>query len=334
MRVWGKSLIRYIREHRGSILLFIAVNLIYFLMFYLYQLEMEALFYGFVLSLFVFLLYHILQGLRMAQKATERKQLLEPSALLWQELPKPHSLAEEDYQKMVISLRQHCSDISAQWEEKQKESLDYYTTWVHQIKIPITVMQMQLAMEDTEEHRALLVELFRIQEYVNMALGYVRLDGEAKDLVLQKQDVDHMVREVIHKFAPQFIRKKLRLDYEPVHRMMVTDEKWFCFLLEQLMSNAVKYTRQGSITIGLSEEKEALYIRDTGIGMEAEDLPRIFEKGFTGNNGRRDKKATGLGLYLCRQTAKQLSISLWAESAVGLGSTFYISLKQNPLEVE
>jgi hypothetical protein len=143
-----------------------------------------------------------------------------------------------------------------------------------------------------------------------------------------------MIRGVIRKFAPQFIRRKLKLVYEPVEKKYITDEKWFSFILEQLISNAVKYTIEGGITISLSQDKNVLSIGDTGIGIAPEDLPRIFEKGYTGYQGRTDKKATGLGLYLCKQAADKIGIRLRAESVPGTGSVFYMELVQQNRETE
>jgi hypothetical protein len=194
-------------------------------------------------------------------------------------------------------------------------------------------MQMILSEEDTAEHRELSVELFRIEQYVEMVLGYVRLGSESSDFVFAEHALDTLIRQSIRKYAPQFIRKKLRLRYEPTDVTVLTDEKWFCFLFEQLLSNAVKYTRQGGVTIRVSPEK-ILSISDTGIGIAPEDLPRIFEKGFTGYNGRSDKKSTGLGLYLCRQTADKLGIRISVTSALGAGTTFSLDLSSEKLELE
>ena len=210
--------------------------------------------------------------------------------------------------------------------------MDYYTTWVHQIKTPISIMRMTLQAEDTNEHRELLVQLFRIEQYVEMVLSYLRLDSESSDLVFQKYQLDDLIREAIHKYASQFVRKRIRLRYEPVNEMVLTDEKWLLFMIEQILSNAVKYTQEGEVTITITKEK-VLQIADTGIGIAPEDLPRIFEKGFTGYNGRSDKKSTGLGLYLCRMAADKLSHQIWAESEVGKGTVFSIDLNRKEMDI-
>ena len=166
-----------------------------------------------------------------------------------------------------------------------------------------------------------------------MVLVYLRLDSESKDHVFRKCDLDQIVRGEVKKFAGQFIRRKIGLRYEPLGCEVLTDEKWLAFVVEQVISNALKYTEEGEIAITL-EESKTLCIRDTGIGIAPEDLPRIFEKGYTGYNGRADKKASGIGLYLCRRICTQLGHRIWAESAPGVGTVIKIDLEREELQVE
>lgn len=192
---------------------------------------------------------------------------------------------------------------------------------------------MLLQKEDTKENRQLASEIFRIEQYVDMVLSYLRLGSKTSDFVFKECDINNILKDAIHKYAPQFIEKKITLLYEPVDLKVLTDEKWLSFMIEQILSNAIKYTRAGGVTIKITKE-QILMISDTGIGISSEDLPRIFEKGFTGYNGRADKKATGLGLYLCKETAKKLSHKISAQSIVGKGTTIFIDLNRNSLGIE
>ncbi|MFR7742767.1 MAG: sensor histidine kinase [Acutalibacteraceae bacterium] len=196
-----------------------------------------------------------------------------------------------------------------------QDMLDYYTLWAHQIKTPIASMRLCLQQEDTPQARQLLQELSRAEQYVEMVMVYLRLTG-GSDLVLREYELDAIVRRAVRRFAGEFIGRKLKLCYEPLNVSCVTDEKWLLFVVEQVLSNALKYTRAGSITIEL-EAPKTLVIRDTGIGVAPEDLPRIFEKGYTGYNGRGDQKASGLGLYLCRTICKRLGHTITASSVPG-----------------
>lgn len=252
---------------------------------------------------------------------------------LLDELPSPETLGEADYQEMLRKLKTIFDENVIDWQNERRESMDYYTTWVHQIKTPISVMRMNLQGEDTEEHRELLAELFRVEQYVEMALNWMRLGSDSKDFLFREYALDGIIRQAIRKYAPQFIRRRIRLVYEPAEGKVLTDEKWLLFIIEQLLSNAVKYTQQGSVSIRVVPEK-VLEIEDTGIGIAPEDVPRIFEKGFTGYNGRADKKSTGLGLYLCRLTAEKLSHKISVESQVGVGTKVSIDLHSDTLWVE
>ena len=140
------------------------------------------------------------------------------------------------------------------------------------------------------------------------------------------EHLDELIREAVRKQAPLFVEKRLRLDYIKTDAVIVTDQKWFVCVLEQILSNAVKYTPSGTVTI--REENGLLLISDTGVGIAAEDLPRIFEKGYTGNNGRLGQKSSGLGLYLAKKAADLIGVPLSAESSVGKGSTFTIDIRE------
>ena len=216
---------------------------------------------------------------------------------------------------------------------RHQDTVDYYTTWVHQIKTPIAAMGLILQQEDTEDSRRLSEELQRIEQYVDMVLTYLRLDSKETDYVFARVDLDKLVCGCIKKYAGQFIRRHMTLNYQSMDCQVLTDEKWLAFVVEQVLSNALKYTREGSVSIYL-EHPCVLCIRDTGIGIAPEDLPRIFEKGYTGYNGRSDKKATGLGLYLCRQICNRLKSTITAESVPGEGTTIRIGLAREVLEVE
>ncbi len=185
-------------------------------------------------------------------------------------------------------------------------------------------MSLLLQSDEPPDRDEIAGQLFQIEEYVGMVLSYLRLGSETNDLVLRDLDLDDILRQAVRKYARLFIRKKLTLCYEPVGRRVLTDEKWLLFVVEQLLSNAIKYTPRGSVS--LLVEGDELLVRDTGIGITPEDLPRIGEKGYTGYNGRVDKRSTGIGLYLCRQVLQKLGHSLRIESAPGVGTTVAIGL--------
>lgn len=330
---WYVILGRYFRQHLSTALLFLGFVGIFSVIFRLYDLETEAVWYA---SGLCFLYAAVVLSVHFFfywKKHLEHIRILKNIPLLVDELPEPKTLAEDDLQDMIRKLRCILDASITERQTERRESIDYYTTWVHQIKTPIATMKMILESEDTDEHRELLAELFRIEQYVEMVLSYLRLGSESSDYVFREYDLDTIIRQAIHKYAPQFIRRRIRLEYTPMKIRVLTDEKWLLFIIEQVMSNSIKYTQQGSVTITVTPDK-VLKIADTGIGIASEDLPRIFEKGFTGYNGRSDKKSTGLGLYLCKTAADRLSHKISAESVPGAGTVISIDLNTRKLTVE
>ncbi len=323
----------FLWQYRGTAMMLLLFFAIYATILALYAVEPEVYLYATALCV---LAVTVAAGIRFAVFVRDhrcRRQILPNVGLEYEHLPEARTVPEKDYQEMICALGRINTALAADWQKERQESLDYYTTWVHQIKTPIAVMRMNLQSEDTEEHRELLAELFRIEQYVEMVLSYIRLGSSQTDFVFQEYDLDTIIKQAIRKYASQFVRCRIRLVYEPVQMSVLTDEKWLLFILEQLLSNAVKYTRRGTVTVSVTADR-ILSVSDTGMGIAPEDLPRIFEKGFTGGHGRTDKKATGLGLYLCRQTAAKLGIGISVQSQPGKGTTFFLDLKKDPLAIE
>ena len=239
---------------------------------------------------------------------------------------------ENELLEIIERLKNGGMRLNDSMNMKYSDMVDYYTMWVHQIKTPIASMHLILQKEDSEDSRRLRAELFRVEQYVQMVLCFLRLDSDFTDYVIKEYRVDDIIRPAVRRLAPQFIMKKLSLEYEQTDEVALTDEKWLSFVVEQVLSNAVKYTSAGSISIKCDGDR--LVISDTGIGIAAEDLPRIFDKGYTGFNGRADRKASGIGLYLCRRICDNLRHSIKVESAPGHGTTIIIGLERDKLEVE
>lgn len=232
----------------------------------------------------------------------------------WNDLPEEKTLEQADYGDMIRKLGRQLRQETATQEAQRQDMLDYYTTWVHQIKTPMAVMKLYLGTE-SPEHRAMGAELFRMEQYVDMVLQYLRLSSGENDLVIREYKLDELIREAVRKYAAQFVLKKLRLTYIPTEVSVVTDRKWFGCILEQLLSNAIKYTPAGGKHRHLRRGGCPAHQRH-GIGIAPEDLPRIFEKGYTGENGRLERTSSGLGLYLAGKAADMLHIPIHVESTV------------------
>ena len=249
------------------------------------------------------------------------------------ELPVPKNLIEEDYQQIIKLMGEEAKMAEQKASADYTDMVEYYTVWAHQIKTPIAAMRLNLQSEDTESARKLMGDLNRIEAYVEMVLTFLRLDSNNTDYVIKEYDLDAIIRPAIRKFSRDFILKKLKLEYEPANFRTITDSKWLSFIIEQVISNAVKYTSEGSVRIYMNVPG-ILCIEDTGIGISAEDLPRIFENGYTGFNGREDKRASGIGLYLCKRISDNLGHKIYAESKVGEGTKIFLDMRAKKLDVE
>ena len=332
-----ESIFSFLKIRKMPIIIFTGIVVIFGILFYLYDIPFDAIIYGCELS-FVWCAVCLFIDFYKYYKRHKllhinREQFFDDA----EQLPEHMDIIEYDYQELAKELYQAKQELISKNRIANKELLDYYGMWVHQIKTPIAALDILLQntermlyrldekemMQEAISVSDMKMELFKIEQYVEMALNYLRVEDISSDLVFKKQELDDMVRQVIRKYAKIFISKKIKMDFKPTKACIVTDEKWFIFVLEQLISNALKYTKKGQISIYMKEK--SLVIEDTGIGIPAEDLPRVFEKGFTGYNGRENKKSTGIGLYLCKNIMDKLQWNITADSEVGRGTKIYLT---------
>ncbi len=313
-RFWG-----YLRNHIKWYLLIMLNGLLMAVMMLLNGIVYEEVCYGFLLCVVV-LIVVAAADYYVYDKTCRKLSVLRHSVTLsLQGLPETTDPAEQIYQELLQILSRNRMWLENEARERERDRTEYYTMWVHQIKTPIAALKLLLEeMEEGELREEMSRELFRIRQYAEMALQYMRLESETTDFVLRRVRPDDVIREAVRKYAGQFIHKKLGLHYEPVETTVLTDEKWLGFVVEQLLSNAVKYTQKGSVSIYM--ETGRLVIADTGIGIRQEDLPRVCEKGYTGYNGHADKRSTGIGLYLCSRILKKLGHTLTITSEEGVGT--------------
>ena len=328
-----RLLFSYLRSHRMP-LLGAAFLCVFCGVFALYGLPMGAVLYAAVLCAAILAAACAADFARFARRHRLLTRIGQDVRACVQLLPEPQSAIEADYQRLLRSAAEDWARDLSEQDARFAERMDYYTLWAHEIKTPIAAMRLRLSEEDTDASRTLRAELSRVERYVEMAMCYLRLDAQSTDYVFSPCDLGALARASVRKFAPQFIAGRLRLIMDEINATALTDEKWLAFVLEQLLSNAVKYTPPGGeIEIGVSDGP-VLFVRDTGAGIAPEDLPRIFEQGFTGQTGRADKRASGLGLYLCARVLRALGHEIRCESAPGKGTRMEIVLTRTAVEGE
>ncbi len=327
-----KTFYLFLKSKKTSLILWLVIAGIFFLIPSLYGLPLYAIGYAALLALSCTLICFWIEFSRFSKKHNELKQQQTSVVHDLSLLPAPENAIEADYTALISILFDSKQAFTTRSEKEWQETVDYYTLWAHQIKTPISAMRLLLQSEESDglpQKSELTAELFSIEQYVEMALQFLRLDSTSTDYHFTTCELDQLLRGVIRKFAPVFIRKKISLEYEPLDLTVTTDEKWLAFVLEQLLSNALKYTKKGAIHIYAEQDaKKVLLIEDTGIGIRKEDLPRIFEKGYTGFNGRLDKRASGIGLYLTKRILDNLSHRITITSTPGVGTKVAIDFSQ------
>lgn len=214
------------------------------------------------------------------------------------------------------------------YKQREEEYRDYVEMWVHEIKTPLAAAKLITSNNDSEVSRSIDEELEKVEDFVEQALFYARSTTLEKDYIIKELQLQSIVNKVIRKHSKTFIYRKIKLISEGLEETIYSDAKWLEFILNQILSNALKYTPEQSGCIHIYTKKQnenlELYIEDNGIGIALSDLPRVFDKGFTGHNGRRNEKATGMGLYLCKLLCDKLYLDLRISSIEGKGTTLCI----------
>ena len=277
--------------------------------------------------LLAFLLASFFLGMDLASAYKEyRNQLFYASG-------RPQTALEVLLFEKLALLEMDKKNRAIEEREKLNDLMDYYTLWAHQIKTPIAASSLLVGeIEDKKVKNQLEQELFKIESYVNIVLQYLRLESFHEDLVLKKENLEDLVKEIVKKYAIFFIQKGLSLNLHDLDRTIITDRKWFVVILEQVLSNSLKYTSQGGIEIYFQED--TLYIKDSGLGIQDADLLRVFERGFSGYNGRLTQQSSGLGLYLSEKIADELGHQISIASQVGQGTTVMINFSEKKMIFE
>ncbi len=302
----------YVQEHKYWFVLIFVLLLMLLFLFYVYQINIEPLLYGYILFLFFFIMFIGFDFYKYVLIHRQRAAIREEdivSALSIEDM----TLAGLDYHDLLEKMDHARVEAIMENENQIKETMDYFTMWIHQVKLPIAGMQLLLEEKNLDK-KAIQSQLLRIDQYTDMVLAYLRMYSKQSDFLFRDVSLDDMIRQSIRYFSTDFIARKIHLDFQLTNKYVLTDEKWLVFVLEQILSNALKYTSvNGQIRIYLNDDGQ-LVIEDNGIGISSSDLARVFEKGYTGFNGRVDKKATGLGLYLCKEICRNLEHTISIES--------------------
>lgn len=320
----------YIKCQKGIFISIFVAILIFPFFETLLHIEINETLYSVVLYLVIMIVYLSYDFYKFAKKYKKLEDISHNVTINVQDIPEALNPYDAKYNEILISLYEVINDTVSQIDKKNTENIEYYTLWLHQIKTPIAAMHLVLQnMADIPQKAVLEQELFKIEQYVELALQFVKIGNIESDLVINQYSLGDIIRQSVRKYSVLFINKGLGVNVEGCDRIITTDSKWFAFILEQIFSNSIKYTNAGSIHIYTRDEENGtwLTIEDSGIGIKKEDMQRIFEKGYTGFNGRLDKKASGIGLYLVKKVATAVNHEIQIESQVSKGTKVHIFIK-------
>jgi len=326
-----KDFLGFCKEKKNTILFFAAMLAVFGVTVALFRLPLAAFLYPAGLSILAGILCLLVRYYREKERLETNREQKDLLLQTGKASPTLESRMEEELWNLSLALREETKTLETRMSADFRERQEYYTLWAHQIKIPIAAMKLSLEGKDSEEARLLRAELFRTERYADMVMTYVRLEDDGSDFVFRKQALAPILSESIRRFSGEFILRKLSLTMEPVDWEVLTDEKWLSFVFEQILSNALKYTPEGGITVVMNSPG-ILTVTDTGIGIAETDLPRVFEKGFTGCNGREDKRASGIGLYLVKRVCARLGIGIRIASEAGKGTCVTLDLNRKEVD--
>ena len=239
---------------------------------------------------------------------------------------------EKQYAELSQKYQQKVNDMA----ELKTDILDFFLVWVHQIKTPIAASKLLLSSSklvdghdsvsnlNTAERRQLRAEVLQIEKYSDMALGYLKLSNDDTEIFVDYVDLDKIIKSLLKKYAVLFINEDINVQYTEIDRNVISDSNWLTLAIEQLISNEAKYSKGESVKIYFCDEENSLVIQDTGIGIPESDLPKIFDRGYSGFNGKGYRNSTGVGLYLAKKIFDRLGCSIHVESKEGVGSEFRI----------
>lgn len=318
-----KKIKNYLYKHRALIIAYFLSAAVFALVSYLYGREFEMFIYPFAISLLVFIVIVIVDISLYYKHLNNIERFIMDGADF-----ENHDEDEEELLKTIKQCRQEINKLNNLIINEKEEMTDFCMMWIHQIKTPISAMKLLL---DERSDIDLEVEVLKIEQYVNMVLNYVRLNQLDSDLVIEEVKIDDVIKKAIKTYSTIFIQKHLTINYIESDAAILSDYKWIVFVIEQLLSNALKYTKRGGIEIKFIDDK--LSIKDSGIGIDSADLPRVFDKGYTGKVGRSSIQATGLGLYLSKKIIDHLGHKISIESKLGEGTIVTIDFSTSKFEI-
>lgn len=302
---------KFYDRNKKFIFIFLFISLVYLGVFRAFDLDIFPIYYGFLINVFAISLYFLYKSLAKKEKTFEdiiRDTNLDGDAKI---ILDEYYILDKKYKSLLVA-----------YDEMDTDLRDFYSLWIHEIKTPIAENRLILA-EDKPDIDLLIKNNKRIDNYINILLGFIRYNSKTNDYIFEEINIEKLVKDIVKEKSFDFISKNINLDLKNLSFMTVSDGKWLSFIISQVLNNSLKYCPDGGQVMIYFEGKN-LVIEDTGLGIKKSDLPRVFEMGYTGENGRKLGSSTGLGLYLVDSISKDLNLPIRIESEEGEFTKFMI----------
>ncbi|MFW3650997.1 sensor histidine kinase [Staphylococcus caprae] len=231
---------------------------------------------------------------------------------------------DERLKETIDNLENELTEVKNQQVEYRNDVESYFLTWLHQIKTPITASQLLLERNEENVVNRVRQEIVQIDNYTSLALSYLKLLNEESDMTISEVEMNELIRPLIMKYRIQFIEQHTRIHYEKCEDKVLTDAQWASIMIEQILNNALKYARGKDIWIEFDASEQSLIIKDNGVGISKADIPKIFDKGYSGYNGRLNEESSGIGLFIVKHISNHLNHEVDVDSKLNEGTTFKI----------
>ena len=320
-----------IKDYLRDRLLFLLINFMLFAIVWGIMLLMDIganiillVFCIWFLPIFSFIILEYIKQKRFYTEVTNIMEDLDKKYLLSEIIREPNFVEGRFLYDVLKQGNKDMHENVKKYRDMESEYREYIETWVHEIKTPIASARLIIDNNPNEVTRNINYEIKRVEEYIEQGLYYSRSNNVSRDYIIKEVDLTSLVRNVVKRNSRDFISKRISIDIEAVEGKVYGDVKWLEFILNQVIGNSIKYIKEknGKVKVYTVKNQNniVLIVEDNGIGIEDKDINRVFEKGFTGENGRKFGKSTGIGLYLCKKLVKQLGLGINITSKFGEGT--------------
>ncbi|WP_394626866.1 sensor histidine kinase [Bacillus cereus] len=285
------------------------------------------IFFTFCIWFFPLISYMAIEFIKCKNYYNEINAILEnldKKYLLPEVIEETNFIHGEKINSILREISRDMHENVKKYRDMQMDYREYIETWVHEIKTPIASTKLIIENNQNEVTNKIDSQMDRIEGFVEQVLYYSRSNNVNKDYIIKPINLDNVVRNVIKRNYKDFIHKRIKLDIQDIGEIVYSDGKWVEFIINQIIGNSIKYSNNKESMIRIYSIKKAnavmLTIEDNGVGIITKDINRVFEKGFTGENGRKFSKSTGMGLYLCEKLCSKLGLKIGIESEVNKGT--------------